>query len=338
MSSEAFRAAVQSAVGVIPDDVAAREVLVLGAGVIGLTAAAALAIQGHGVRIWSKDVTPHTTSDASGAMWLPFACGPPESVARWARTSLEAFHKLAATDRESGVFELQAQLLYDLPVVDPPWSNGVETYRSGPPAKGFSDRYEHMQTAYLPMIDVTHYMPYLSARVKELGVPVEVREVRSLTDAIDSCATVVNCTGLGSRALCSDPLVRPVRGQTVRIKKTGRQVAIADDEGSRGMAYIFPRIDDVLLGGTAQEDDWRLEEDPADTEAIISRCRVLDPSLGDVEIQSVGVGLRPYRADVRVEIERLAGGLVVHNYGHGGGGYTLSWGCAADVARMLQPT
>jgi D-amino-acid oxidase len=42
-------------------------------------------------------------------------------------------------------------------------------------------------------------------------------------------------------------------------------------------------------------------------------------------------GLRPVRPTVRVERE----GRVVHNYGHGGAGYTLSWGCAQEVVRLL---
>lgn len=42
------------------------------------------------------------------------------------------------------------------------------------------------------------------------------------------------------------------------------------------------------------------------------------------------VGLRPYRpAGFVVRAERFDSKLVVHNYGHGGGGITLSWGTAA---------
>jgi D-amino-acid oxidase len=55
-----------------------------------------------------------------------------------------------------------------------------------------------------------------------------------------------------------------------------------------------------------------------------------------VEIVSVACGLRPVRSTVRLEREELGGGrVVIHNYGHGGAGVTLSWGCAAEVATLL---
>ncbi len=41
------------------------------------------------------------------------------------------------------------------------------------------------------------------------------------------------------------------------------------------------------------------------------------------------VGLRPFRpTGFRLESESLVGKTVVHNYGHGGGGMTMSWGTA----------
>lgn len=49
------------------------------------------------------------------------------------------------------------------------------------------------------------------------------------------------------------------------------------------------------------------------------------------------VGLRPYRAEgFVVDAERIGDKFLVHNYGHGGAGITLSWGTAAlatDLAR-----
>ena len=46
---------------------------------------------------------------------------------------------------------------------------------------------------------------------------------------------------------------------------------------------------------------------------------------------------RPFRAQgPRIEPERLAGKTVIHNYGHGGSGFTVSWGCAEEVARLAR--
>lgn len=50
-----------------------------------------------------------------------------------------------------------------------------------------------------------------------------------------------------------------------------------------------------------------------------------------------GVGLRPMRKDgPRVEKEKIANVWVVHNYGHGGYGYQSSYGCAAEVERLIE--
>ena len=61
------------------------------------------------------------------------------------------------------------------------------------------------------------------------------------------------------------------------------------------------------------------------------------------------VGLRPGRPSALLELEQVAlkqqrpGGSsgksslpVVHNYGHGGAGLTLAWGCAADAVQLVQ--
>ncbi|WP_160574004.1 FAD-dependent oxidoreductase [Actinomadura physcomitrii] len=48
-------------------------------------------------------------------------------------------------------------------------------------------------------------------------------------------------------------------------------------------------------------------------------------------------GIRPYRCgSYRLEAEVASGRFVVHNYGHGGAGITLSWGCAAKVQDLVR--
>jgi D-amino-acid oxidase len=49
-----------------------------------------------------------------------------------------------------------------------------------------------------------------------------------------------------------------------------------------------------------------------------------------------GVGLRPYRTGgVRVEKEKIDAGWVVHNYGHAGSGYQVSYACSAAVVKLV---
>src|SRR5919198_39525 len=50
-----------------------------------------------------------------------------------------------------------------------------------------------------------------------------------------------------------------------------------------------------------------------------------------------GVGLRPYRSEgFVVDAERVGEKLLVHNYGHGGAGITLSWGTASLAVALAR--
>src|SRR5229473_1721058 len=47
-------------------------------------------------------------------------------------------------------------------------------------------------------------------------------------------------------------------------------------------------------------------------------------------ITAITVCTRPFRAQgPRLDVEQIAGKTVVHNYGHGGSGWSLSWGSSA---------
>jgi len=101
--------------------------------------------------------------------------------------------------------------------------------------------------------------------------------------------------------------------------------------GTEGPMYVVPRSRDVVVGGTATEGEWSRTPTPEVASAILRRALRLVPELAGAEVLGHRVGLRPSRSEVR--LERV--GDVVHCYGHGGAGVTLSWGCAREVAELL---
>jgi D-amino-acid oxidase len=97
----------------------------------------------------------------------------------------------------------------------------------------------------------------------------------------------------------------------------------------------MPHGDHVVLGGNADDGQWSLEPDLAIADEIVRRCARIEPRLSEARVLGYRVGLRPARATVRVESEPLGSATCVHNYGHGGTGVGLAWGCAREVAAML---
>ena len=92
-----------------------------------------------------------------------------------------------------------------------------------------------------------------------------------------------------------------------------------------------------MIGGVAEQDNWNLAIDPTVTSDIVARCSQVEPSVTNAKILHQFVGLRPGRRQVRLEAEKLSEQCtVIHNYGHGGIGYTLSWGCALDVVALAK--
>ena len=79
-------------------------VVVVGAGVTGLTCAVRLAEDGHRVDVLARDLPLETTSVVAAALWYPYKALPQERVAGWASTSYAVFAGLAAAaDSTAGV-------------------------------------------------------------------------------------------------------------------------------------------------------------------------------------------------------------------------------------------
>jgi len=168
---------------------------------------------------------------------------------------------------------------------------------------------------------------------------VERRRLGSLAD-VAPATVIVNCTGLGAKDLLPDPGLRPIRGQHVVVTNPGLIEFFSEDTGlSRDLLCFYPHGDTVVLGGTAVDGESDLAPDDEAAAGILARCAQVEPRLAEAHVLEHRIGARPTRATVRVEAERAEGGTVLaHNYGHGGAGVTLSWGCAEEIEALLSVT
>jgi D-amino-acid oxidase len=189
----------------------------------------------------------------------------------------------------------------------------------------------------VPLVEMPIYLPLLHQQVTQAGGKEVVRRIAGLDEVLDLAPdVVVNAAGMAAGALVGDRTVFPVRGQIVRVANPGLEVSVRDEAHPGGRAYVHPRSNDCILGGTLEVGRWRTEPDPAATTAIVERCADIAPPLAGARVLDSVVGLRPGRPEVRVEIdESLLPVPVVHNYGHGGSGITIGWGCAQDVAALV---
>ena len=310
------------------------DALVIGAGVSGLTTAICLAERGVRTRIWSARMPSDTTSAAAGAMWGPYLVEPFDRVAVWSQRTLATLRKLAESP-ETGVRLVAGVEASRTPTPPPDWGGQLEGFRLCQPGElpdGFATGWRFIA----PLVDMPTYLGYLLQRARAAGVDVELRTVRSLDEASDAAPVVVNCAGIGARDLVPDPSLAPIRGQLVVVENPGITEFFSEDTGlSPELTHFYPFGDTVVLGGLAEEGAWSMEPDPAVAAGILKRCAEVEPRLRDASAIGHRVGLRPTRPEVRVEAERLGALHVIHNYGHGGAGVTLSWGCATEAADLV---
>ncbi len=302
------------------------DILVIGCGVSGLTTGLCLLEAGHTVHIWAKDLPPYTTSNAAAAVWLPFKAYPVERVTAWGKETLRRF-KVLQTEQASGVFIATIFDLKSAHAPDPWWAPAVEDFRHARQEElplGYADGY----TFETPVIDTLVYLDYLLHAFQARGGQIHQRAITSLAEAFAQSAIVVNCTGLGARALVGDNDLHAARGQVVRIRHNGFRQVMVDENDLAQLTYIVPRIHDIVLGGTYEEHNESTVADPDTTRAILRRCAQIAPIFATItptDIVSIGCGLRPVRSTVRLEAERPGPDqFLVHNYGHGGAGITLS--------------
>lgn len=324
-------------------------IAVVGAGVVGLTSAIRLREAGHAVTILAERRTPHITSDRAGAVFTPPFAPRTRAVRTWTAASFRALESLAREHPASGVrMGPVREFLFAPDPANPWWAECVPSCRRiPPPHPDYRDAFE----ALVPRIEIPVYMPWLESRARALDIEIHNQRIDSLdADPLHAFDAIIHCAGLGARELASDPAVAPMRGQVLHVPNDiALDVALVEEPAEGLAAYIFPYPNHIVLGGTYERDQWAEQTDEPTLERIIQRCRrLLDRAglpgadrLARSRLRAVA-GLRPARVAagddeaVRLERSRTADGRpLIHNYGHGRAGITLSWGCAEDVVRLV---
>ncbi|MCX4471069.1 FAD-binding oxidoreductase [Micromonospora sp. NBC_01655] len=309
------------------------DVVVVGGGVIGLTAAVALQERGARVTVWTADDPADTVSAVAAAVWFPSHTEEDPRVLRWARETHAELGR-QAVGGVPGVVARPTRMLLRHRYAGPPWWADATGDLVAEPA---AEPYTTLLRFTAPMVEMTPYLAWLTERVEAGGGRVRRRRVQRLDEAFEAAPIVVNATGLAAGWLAADPAVHPVRGHLVLVANPGLTTSVRDEDAPAGITYVHPRRHDVVLGGTFQPGVWDTRPDPETAAAIRRRCVALVPELADAPVLGERIGLRPARhGGPRVEVQPAGavGGRLVHAYGHGGAGVTLSWGCAAEVARL----
>jgi len=312
-----------------------KRVTIIGCGVSGLSCGIRFLEDGHSVRIVAASLPPDTTSNVAAAYWYPYKVSPQDKVLSWASYSYKKFLELTKVP-ESGISVFELLKIFDHDAEEPFWKGAVRSFRNAR-SDELPSGYVCGFVAEVPRIETPVYMRYLMKRFIEFGGEIEVLEndLSDINEVSGENNLIVNCSGLGSRQLCTDENSFPIRGQLVRTTNPGLSRGVNDELGPLAVSYIVPRDNDCILGGTAEENNWSLDIDPDTSSDILRKCRILEPKLKNAEVLGYTVGLRPGRTEVRLELEDIAGvARVIHNYGHGGAGFTLSWGCAEEVIQI----
>ena len=328
-----------------------KSVAIVGAGVSGLTCGVVFAERGYRTAIFAKEIGQQTTSGAAAALWFPYDVEPVDKVIPWALESYRTLIDLAGF-RESGVSMIELrQFSRAIAIEIPDWAESLGAHplsavatalrrrKGGSRGKRLDTarRLQDFQSGFslrVPLMDTTIYLDYLANRLLAAGgLIIEKMHFEKLEDVDPKYDLVINCAGIGAHELVNDTELEPHRGQVAivpRIKELSCAV-VCDDPP---LMYAIPRTNDCVFGGTNELSD-DLAADSATTARIVAECsRAL--KIEKPNILAERVGLRPFRkSGVRVERGRLRDGrTVVHNYGHGGAGFTLSWGCAAEVLQL----
>lgn len=214
-----------------------------------------------------------------------------------------------------------------------------------------------------PIVNTDKAMVYLMATVKNKGADLEtLRITKPLRDIAEELKThyaadaIINATGLGAREVADDPDVYPVRGAIKRMQNNyvdhfeplTQAYLVPAQKGFDGqptkVVFLVPRNDETLIVGSIvqpRNEEMGLGESHPEVEIMWERARHFLPGLADAKTipwYPLAQGLRPFtRKNVKVRADPITTKFpVIHNYGHGGSGWTLGIGTARSAVNLME--
>lgn len=344
-------------------------IVIVGAGVIGLTSALILATKGHRVTIVSEHLPgdkdeAHYTSSRAGAHFRPFPSYSESDIREQGYTrETQAFFKRFSWEYP----ESTIKFVKGSDWLENPSKGYVELYET---YKGGMNNFrviQHMDnipkgvkmacTYDTWVLNAPMYIEFLyRLLVVRYGVEFKRQKLNSLNEVYSifgNVGGVINATAFGLQFNGGyDPSTYPIRGQILilRIPPDSPYVnhTVTHQGADGNWTYVIsrPHNGGCVLGGTKSLNDLDLTNRPEDIEAIKKRARVIFPELfvkenadgtKDLDIISTSVGFRPGRkGGSRVEAEHFGNKLVVHAYGIGGMGFESSYGMASHAVSILE--
>lgn len=338
---------------------------------MGLTTGAFLETKGYDTRIYTKEVPyedfgVHSLATNYAAASVMHTLAEVDDVGALTRVSNRFFSRLEKkTDavRRQDDFELYEGTDYS----EPEYADSLLRYRTlheydgYVPSRGDAQKSVSGYVHEIFFVEMPSYVPELIEAYRTEGGDIQRRKVEKDDIGELDGDTVVNATGYGNPF--DDENLVAVRGHLVNVATDER---VRDENGDDfsytyyidddNFVYAYPRDDCLLLGGSKQvgdevgdewvgeetDDEVRLEGESVPRRIVEVNQELIESHCG-VDITDYGMrgryGYRPYReGGVRIEKDEYAGKEVIHNYGHGGSGITLSWYSANRVYNLLSGT
>lgn len=338
-----------------------KKIGIIGGGVIGLTCASVLSSK-YDVSIIAEKIGVESDSWKATAIWHVYLVPETKQVLEWAEFTLKILCELAAKEKESGIELVKGvELFRNSTASYPSWADIPPLFKMLSDTEiAFYNSYDNFNLTNdeisalsskpvkwgyqieAPTADMFLYLAWLEKKIKDEGVKIIRKRINRVDELKSDYDLLINCSGFGARELANDKNFEVYRGQYFVLRATADspKVYVGDDDHPGGMAYMIPRLGEVMVGGCAEKNIESLEL-TLTWDDTLSRAGLYVPWLRNCkpsdQARNPIVCIRPSRnMGIRLEVDENSTSIpIIHNYGHGGSGFSLSWGCADTVKNII---